>query len=89
MDFIKCTIEMARENVENGGRPFACLIVQNGKVLAEATNTVAQTHDPTAHAEVNAIRIATAKLGCDCLHLKIVLLHTSFKEEELILFIIT
>ncbi|HAT6977415.1 TPA: nucleoside deaminase [Legionella pneumophila] len=68
MDFIKRTIELARENVENGGRPFACLIVQNGKVLAEATNTVAQTHDPTAHAEVNAIRIATAKLGCEHLY---------------------
>ncbi|MGQ3888538.1 nucleoside deaminase [Legionella sp. CNM-1927-20] len=68
MDFIKRTIALAQENVEHGGRPFACLIIRHGKVLAEAPNTVAQTHDPTAHAEINAIRIATAKLGCEHLY---------------------
>lgn len=68
MDFIKRTIALAQENVTNGGRPFACVIVRDGKILAEAPNTVAQTHDPTAHAEVNAIRIATAKLGCEHLY---------------------
>lgn len=68
MDFIKRTIELAKENVENGGRPFACLITRNEKIFVEATNTVAQIHDPTAHAEINAIRSATEKLGTEHLY---------------------
>ena len=58
-------------NVEQGGRPFACGIVNNGEVLAESANLVAQTHDPTAHAEICAIREASRKLqsehftGCE------------------------
>ena len=56
MDFVKQTIELAKENVAAGGRPFACLIVKDGKVLVKAANQVAQTHDPTAHAEVVAIQ---------------------------------
>ena len=62
MDFIKRTIELARNNVENGGRPFSCLIVKGETVIAEAVNQVAQTHDPTAHAEIVAIREASKKL---------------------------
>ena len=65
MDLIRRTIELARLNVEEGGRPFACLIVRDGEVLAEATNQVVQTHDPTAHAEMLAIRQASAKLGTE------------------------
>jgi guanine deaminase len=71
MDFIQRTIDLARANVEQGGRPFACLIVKDGAILAEAVNRVAQTHDPTAHAEICAIREASAKLqsetftGCE------------------------
>jgi guanine deaminase len=71
MDYIRRTIELALANVEEGGRPFACLIVKNGEIIAEAVNQVAQTHDPTAHAEIVAIRQAAAKLqsehfsGCD------------------------
>lgn len=71
MDFIKRTIELAKANVEAGGRPFSCLIVKDGAVLAEGVNRVAQTHDPTAHAEICAIRDATARLqsehltGCE------------------------
>ncbi|STX29319.1 Guanine deaminase (Guanase) (Guanine aminase) (Guanine aminohydrolase) (GAH) (GDEase) [Legionella beliardensis] len=68
MNFVKRTIALAKENVKHGGRPFACLIVKQGKILAEAVNTVAQTQDPTSHAEINAIRIATAKLGCEHLY---------------------
>ena len=56
MDFVKRTIELAKENVKAGGRPFACLVVKDGKNLVEAANLVAQTHDPTAHAEVVAIQ---------------------------------
>jgi tRNA(Arg) A34 adenosine deaminase TadA len=53
------------------GGPFAALIVRDDKVIAEGTNTVTSTNDPTAHAEVNAIRTACAILrkfdltGCD------------------------
>jgi tRNA(Arg) A34 adenosine deaminase TadA len=71
MDFIRRTIELALANVEAGGRPFACLIVKDGQVLAEGVNRVAQTHDPTAHAEICAIREAAAQLqsedfsGCE------------------------
>ena len=56
MDFIERTIEVAKENVKKGGRPFACLIVKDGKILVEAANQVAQSHDPTAHAEILAIQ---------------------------------
>ncbi|MGL5741345.1 MAG: nucleoside deaminase [Legionella sp.] len=62
MDFIKRTIELAKENVAHCGRPFACLIVEKGKIIAEGANLVAQTQDPTAHAEIVAIRKDTAAL---------------------------
>ena len=71
MNFVQRTIELARANVEAGGRPFACLIVKDGEIFVEAVNLVAQTHDPTAHAEICAIREASAKLqsehftGCE------------------------
>jgi len=65
MDFIKRTIELARENVEQGGRPFACVIAKDGKVLVEASNQVAQSHDPTAHAEILAIRKGSQILGSE------------------------
>jgi guanine deaminase len=55
-------IELAKANVEAGGRPFACLIVRAGEVIAEGTNQAVQTHDPTAHAEIVAIRKAAAIL---------------------------
>ncbi len=62
MNFIKHTIDLAKKNVEEGGRPFACLIVKEGKIIAEGANLVAQTKDPTAHAEIVAIRKATQLL---------------------------
>src|SRR5438105_4108949 len=62
MDFIKRTIELALKNVEQGGRPFATIIVKDGNIIAEAVNLVVQTHDPTAHAEVLAIRQACTAL---------------------------
>lgn len=67
-DFIKKTILLAEENVKQGGRPFACIIVKDGKILAEGVNEVAQTHDPTAHAEVVAIRKATKQLNSEHLY---------------------
>lgn len=68
MDIIKRTIELARNNVEAGGRPFATIIVRGDEIIAEAANQVAQTHDPTAHAEVLAIRAACTKLGTEHLY---------------------
>jgi len=55
---VQRSIDLAQENVDAGGKPFACLLVQNGKVVIEATNQVAQTGDVTAHAEIEALRLA-------------------------------
>ncbi|MDA3630491.1 nucleoside deaminase [Saccharopolyspora oryzae] len=65
MDFIQRTIDLARRNVEEGGRPFATVIAKDGEIVAESPNKVAQTGDPTAHAEVLAIREACTKLGTE------------------------
>ncbi len=65
MDYVQQTIELARANVAAGGRPFACIIVRGDEIIAEAVNLVAQTHDPTAHAEIVAIRQAAARLGSE------------------------
>ena len=67
MDPIERTIELAMENVEAGGKPFACVILRGGETLAESPNLVVQTHDPTAHAEIVAIREACMKLGTSSL----------------------
>lgn len=64
-DFVKRTIELAKSNVIQGGRPFACIITKNQQILAEGANQVVQTKDPTAHAEIVAIREATAKLNTE------------------------
>ncbi|MEJ4045775.1 nucleoside deaminase [Erwinia sp. SLM-02] len=65
MDFVQRTIDLAMKNVEEGGRPFATVIVRHGEVIAESANQVAQTSDPTAHAEILAIREACRKLGTE------------------------
>ncbi|MGY4648751.1 nucleoside deaminase [Mycobacterium sp. URHB0021] len=65
MDYAQRTIELARRNVAEGGRPFATVIVRDGEILGESANQVAQTHDPTAHAEILAIRQACTKLGTE------------------------
>ena len=57
-------IRLARENVEQGkGGPFGAVVVKDGKVIASAMNEVVAGDDPTAHAEVLAIRRACAALG--------------------------
>lgn len=62
--FMRMAIDLATENVRGcKGGPFGAVIVRDGEVIAAAANTVTTTHDPTAHAEVNAIRAACAKLG--------------------------
>lgn len=49
-------------NISKGG-PFGCIIVKNNEVISEAFNTVTVDNDPTAHAEVNAIRKACKKIN--------------------------
>jgi guanine deaminase len=62
--FMKEAIRLSRENVRSGkGGPFAAVIVKDGVIIAAGTNLVTSTNDPTAHAEVTAIRNACAVLG--------------------------
>jgi guanine deaminase len=62
--FMRHAIALALENVRTGrGGPFAALVVKDGLVIAEGTNRVTSTNDPTAHAEVVAIREACRKLN--------------------------
>ncbi len=57
-------IELSKENVENGGGPFGAVIAtKDGEIVATGVNRVTASCDPTAHAEVSAIRAAAAKLG--------------------------
>jgi tRNA(Arg) A34 adenosine deaminase TadA len=65
-------IRLSMENVKSGnGGPFGAVIVKNGKIIATAVNEVTKSNDPTAHAEIVAIRNACATLnsfqldGCD------------------------
>lgn len=61
--FMERAIELALDNVRSGrGGPFAALVVRAGSILAEGTNVVTSTNDPTAHAEIVAIREACKKL---------------------------
>ena len=62
-DFMRKAIALAVENVENGGGPFGAVIVKDGEVVATGVNRVTANNDPTAHAEVSAIRAACSKLG--------------------------
>lgn len=56
-------IRLSEENVKNGGGPFGAVIVKDGEIIATGVNNVTRHCDPTAHAEVNAIRNAASKLG--------------------------
>src|SRR5271166_1717118 len=63
--FMARAIQLAVENVRSGrGGPFGAVVVKEGNVVAEGANQVTATNDPTAHAEVLAIRQACQKLGC-------------------------
>lgn len=62
--FMQRAIELATENVRSGrGGPFGAVVVKDGEVVAEGMNLVTATNDPTAHAEVTAIRRACTALG--------------------------
>jgi guanine deaminase len=62
--FMARAIQLSLDNVVSGrGGPFAAVIVRDGNIVAEGVNRVTATNDPTAHAEVTAIREACQKLG--------------------------
>lgn len=62
---MKRAIELSSEHMEAGhGGPFGAVIVKDGKIISEGWNQVLSTNDPTAHAEVQAIRKASQNLGC-------------------------
>ena len=62
--FIKRAIELSEKGMDkNAGGPFGAVIVKDGKVIAEGFNEVTSSNDPTAHAEVVAIRRACENLG--------------------------
>ncbi|MEK5097139.1 nucleoside deaminase [Bacillus sp. FSL W8-0848] len=62
--FLQRAIELAVESVKDGtGGPFGCVIVKDGTIIAEGKNNVTTSNDPTAHAEVTAIRLACEALG--------------------------
>ncbi len=61
--FMARAIQLSVENVHAGGGPFGAVVVKDGAIIAEGVNRVTSTSDPTAHAEVSAIRTACARLG--------------------------
>ena len=70
-NFMLRAIELSINSANNSGGPFGCVIVKDNKVIAEGSNKVTSSNDPTAHAEIVAIREACQKLqkfnltGCD------------------------
>lgn len=64
LSFLQKAIDLAVENVQSGlGGPFAALVVEDGSIVARGTNRVTTIHDPTAHAEITAIRAACKERG--------------------------
>ena len=61
--YMRMAIEVSERNIAEGGGPFGAVIVKDGEVIAASGNRVVPNNDPTAHAEVTAIREACAKLG--------------------------
>ena len=62
-EFMKKAIELSIESVNRGGGPFGSVIVKKNKIIAEGSNKVTPTNDPTAHGEIVAIREACKKLN--------------------------
>jgi tRNA(Arg) A34 adenosine deaminase TadA len=61
-EYIMETIRISESNMEDGGGPFGAIIVKDNEIIARAGNTVTSSNDPTAHAEINAIRKASQYL---------------------------
>lgn len=63
LHFMREAIRLSVENVKNGGGPFGAVVVKEGKIISTGVNQVTKNNDPTAHAEVNAIRAASKTLA--------------------------
>lgn len=63
VDFMRQAVALALANIQSGGGPFAAVIVRGGAVVASGANRVTASNDPTAHAEIEAIRAACQTLG--------------------------
>ena len=61
--YLDRAVQLAANNVAQGGRPFGAVLVKNDQILVEAVNSIHLTQDPTAHAELLAIRSASQQLG--------------------------
>ena len=61
--FMRKAISLTIQNIERGGGPFGAVIVKDGRIVATGVNRVTAVNDPTAHAEISAIRKAAKKLG--------------------------
>ena len=61
--YMQRAIELSKQSISNGGGPFGAVIVKDGEIIAESSNSVTQDNDPTAHAEVNAIRKAAKAMN--------------------------
>ena len=61
--FMRRAISLSCEGVETGGGPFGAVVVKDGQIIGEGMNRVVPNADPTAHAEIVAIRAACAALG--------------------------
>jgi len=61
--FLQEALQLAEDNVGQGGGPFGAVVVREGRIIAKGTNLVTGANDPTAHAEVVAIREACRRLG--------------------------
>src|SRR5512145_2975201 len=69
MDHLRAAIDLGREGMRSGaGGPFGAVVVRDGAVVGRGFNQVLKTNDPSAHAEVVAIRDATSRLGRFSLH---------------------
>ena len=66
-DFMRRAIALSCESVESGGGPFGAVVVHKGKIIGEGVNQVVPAADPTAHAEIVAIRAACRTLGSHAL----------------------
>lgn len=62
-ELMREAIRLSVRNVDEGGGPFGAVIAKDGEIVATGVNRVTADHDPTSHAEVNAIRAASARLG--------------------------
>ena len=61
--FMRLSIELANRSIQSGGGPFGAVVVRNDDVVGTGANSVTNLNDPTAHAEILAIRDAAKKLG--------------------------